>query len=300
MFLSSPDELFPQPKPKRNNYFLRAKKAINKQWKAPENRPPISHKYYPSEFSYLCPRERVFQHFDPRPRATDKPSEAMRSEAGKAMHKYVQDTFLGPLGLLKGYWKLSQDCYEDRNPFYGYMPDEPCRFEEEKISNHKLLDDFPAYTNGKIDGKIGKERYDWLLDGMKGDPPEDGDIDYIWDFKFTSDRNYSSIKEAADLKDYYLLQQEVYQEMYQCPMSIFMFVNFSTWEYKFFEYESEGKLFQESLKTIREIEEGMALTVLPDTFACSDSDCSRAKSCPFKEDCFCGKSLAEILDENTT
>ena len=285
------DFLIPSEDPKQKNKFNKTVRAINSFVKRQPGRRENSN-FSPSGLQRLCPREYTLNHYMQKEYPPSDFKSGFYMNVGRLTHERIQRSILGPMGLLYGKWQ------KDKEEVTGYYPGEGWKFRETKL----YLDVVPEIKiAGYIDGLIDTDRYQWLLDGCPGEPPEPTEDFYIWEFKTMNDFSYKHVKCAADISDGYKMQAEMYQEMVGSKKVLFWILNTSTWSGRFIEYDYNGMWYSIAKNKIAASIQGIHTKQLPIAYsACEDVTCERAKKCPYREECFDPEfDLESWLEENS-
>lgn len=241
-----------------------------------------SKNFSPSGLGRMCSREYVFNYFDPREYPADDMKSGLRMGVGQMVHKRIQDSILGPMGLLYGKWvhektgEVLENCYRPKEKGW--------KFRERKI---KIQIESGATISSFIDGEIDKNRFEWFVDGCKGDPPEIADQFYLWEFKTMNPNTYADTRGVDDLHSDYKMQAEVYQNITGTFKTIFWILSTADYSGRFIEYDYTGEWWKTAELKMQVCLEAIDKLHLPIAYkACETKDDHRAKRCPFREECF--------------
>lgn len=255
-----------------------------------------------SQLFYLCPREFVFDYFEPRPtRSFDVKSRLMMG-CGTFLHEVIQNEILGPMGVLKGNWVNLRTKQRVRD---SYHPDPDLAVREAsrefprtwEYEEYQLFDS-ALRISGHLDGIVSIDRIDWLATNeslLKTDLKKAfAELDKIplgeeakLEIKTTGDWLFQKMKMPGDIADNYKMQSNVYQKLSGARRAIFWYVNRNTMGSKMLPYWFEKHWWDHARQKAVTVWEAIRDLKLPERFrACDLPTCTRAKSCVFRELCF--------------
>lgn len=282
-----------------------------------------------SGLAYLCPREFVFNYWAPTANRSFDIRGQFLMGVGTYLHEVIQNTVLGPMGVLKGVWNKwhengmlhwvpESDGRGGNVHHVGFHPD-PQRTLHEVSNQQQLTWRYQEYTvadhhlrlYGHLDGIVSVPRIEFLSASMalmKADPnrclaelygvPE-GDEQKL-EIKTTGSFLYKGIRTANDIADWYKMQSNIYQRMYDggsVKGAIFWYVNRDSMDSKMIPYWFEKSWWDQAVNKIRVIWEAIRDRTLPEAFkACRLPTDSRAKKCVFRDFCFNTWTPQSFLD----
>lgn len=246
----------------RVNQYLKAKAARNE---------PDDMKMHPSQIAYMCPREEVFKYLLPRERTTPKFTweTHLRFMIGTAVHKVWQNELLGPMGVLEGTWECR--CGYKQEGLYPETThreaDPICPFDDSEwryIEPHGTNDDLQI--DGKTDGVLVYDEKRRLTD-LK-----------------TIDNSQFSMLKYPNRK--HVTQLMTYMKLFGIEESELIYIDKNSGKGKPFILRFNQAHNFETESKIRQILNCRENKVLPVERVCEVNDCSRAKKCPWVNECF--------------
>lgn len=250
-----------------------------------------------SQMFYTCPREYWFQWWHPR--KTEKKfsaAEQLKMMMGTYLHSYFQDYLFGPLGLVHGKWK------SDEGKVVGpsFHPDPSSfgngwSFVEEKISINGI--------NGHHDGIISLDRLrEYNAANIKTEKDLWGAYEKVWEMplgetaileiKTVSSRVYEMFL-AGTIAEYYQMQTSIYSKGMNIPRIAFLYVDRDEFRFCLKLYDAEDRWVNEATRKVDVINKGIETKTIPENGVCANRNCTRAKKCPFRKECFDVKFNAE-------
>ena len=270
---------------------------------------------------YVCPREFVFNYWQPVPNKNFDWISSIRMSLGTYLHSYLQNYVLGPMGVLWGKWLPRFDAIGDLTE--GFHPDPGLSILEiqqqrelswtylEKRVWHEQL-----RISGHMDGQVSAERIAWILDNeklFKSDPVEacnrlqkiDANSLCLLEIKTTGKFQFDSLRSVVDIPDYYKMQACIYQHLSGIKDTVFWYIERDTLDSKTFVYSFERGWWNDAVRKAKVIWQYIKDERLPEVgMACKLPTDKRAKKCAFCKACFrsdfdfaryvaAGKELAE-------
>lgn len=284
------DWLVTPEKEVKEKKFAKLVRAVNAHVRAKEGK-PLAINFRPSEIGRLCPREYVFNYFNPQNSGDLEIESLMYMESGSLLHEVIQNQILGPMGLLYGSWgkdgAVETECYQP-SPEWTYI---------EQSLKHNFFENHGSIISGKVDGLIDTNRYNWMLGGCAGPPPEMSGKFVLWEFKITGDDKFKEIHLPEHVPDDHKVQVEIYQKLMGIDTAVFWYFNRNNFQRRFVEYTYTGKWWEYAKDKMESCVRAVEEKVLPTAYMpCTDINSSRAKKCHFAKQCFSGKSLQETIN----
>ena len=245
-----------------------------------------------SQISDLCPRQTTYGKLTPAPPVSGPlnfESEMMMG-MGTLAHSYLQDNVLGPMGVLAGEW-VCNDCTFSWDGFYGSCPE--CA---KRLGGKLSIPKYREFTvtnevlglQGHVDGLIEINRLKAVADGLPC-PKEVKDEEYAClEIKTTNSRAFKIVSGSNELPSYYAMQATLYQLLLGVKKTLFWYIDRDRMGHCSFIYEGDPELEKIAREKIHEVRDALKVgEVLPTTTGvCASIKDSRAKKCPFVEDCF--------------
>lgn len=248
----------------------------------------------------LCPRQFVLDYWNPKGSRTFPFQNQMLAGIGTHLHHYLQNVILGPLGILKGTWKLVGSCggvvagyYPGSHDFHKqYL--ETGQLEYEYVEN-KVWE--PHYRfSGHQDGVVDKARIVKFVELINLKVPFDSirrELNKVkhteeccLEIKSTSTRNFENISENS-LPDYYKMQANLYQELSGLHETLFWYLDRDTCSSKMFVYGFEQGYYDDACRKANTVWRALRDETLPESgMKCLTSTDARAKICPHAQDCW--------------
>lgn len=257
-----------------------------------------------SGFSFLCPREFVLNYWDPKPSKSFDWGSHIKMHIGTDLHTYLQDSVMGPMGVLYGQWKSVLDGRV--KIIEGFHPDPELAvfelvnqrpltwsFVEERLWDEKWR------ISGHIDGRVSKKRLDFLSSSprlIKEDliksvkacldiSPEENLP--LYEIKSTGTYAFNGITDVAKIPEYYKTQASIYQWLSKTNETIFLYLERDNIKMRGFSYKGEGGWIKDVKRKARIVWKAIRDRTLPESaMACKCPDDKRAKACTFKKECW--------------
>jgi len=168
-------------------------------------------------------------------------------------------------------------------------------FEEHHIINKEL------HLSGHHDGLIDKQRMAEFLDGVPFSSDKPTEL-VLLEIKSTDDNGLRKIKDggAKALIEEYKCQATLYQRSMGFKETLFFYIERKYFGMYTFTYKGEDKYWDFVEEKSKTIFGGMEDKKLPEKhIECSFAKSKRAKSCIFKDFCFCDEAemVFELMDE---
>lgn len=253
---------------------------------------------------YECPREFVLRYWQPRNNSKFDYNSWLYMTTGTTLHALIQNTLLGPTGILKGKWRSSSGVIHK-----GFHP-EPVEAIKAWVEKEELLWEYVEpvmFDNlyrigGHADGIISKSRLKWLIDNrdlVKKDIvkacthlthiPSDPSEESLLEIKTTNDYIFKKLDASnpSAISDPYKMQASIYQHKFRYSSTLFWFICRDTMADKLIEYPHEPHWWNFAKSKSKIIFEAIRDETLPTAFsACKLPQDKRAKDCAFKHECF--------------
>lgn len=283
-WLESPEEMI------KDKTFSKAVRAVNAHVRARKGKPQAIN-FRPSEMGYLCPREYVFNYFDPQTPGAGEIDNLLYLESGSLLHEVIQQQIIGPMGLLWGSWAKDEDvqteCYQP-SPEWSYVEQS---FKQDLFAGHG------GQVSGKLDGLLDTNRYAWFLGGCVGEPPEFSGKFVLWEFKITGSDKFREITSPQTIPSNHKIQVEIYQKLLGIEKAVFWYFDRNNFQRRFIEYTYSGEWWEHAKHKMECCVDAVEKKILPTSYMpCTDIKSWRAKKCPFAKQCFSGKPLQELVN----
>lgn len=255
-----------------------------------------------SQIHDVCPRQFVMNYWHPTASVSFDLKSHLMMNMGSFLHEFLQNCVLGPMLCLKGNWKHSQSGQVVKDSFHPDPEDsircvvnqEPVnwQFQEQRLF-HALY-----RIAGHTDGILSIDRIQWLSQNLplvKKSPKEafkqlaaiPSGEEAIGEIKTTGSFVFNALERPDQIAPYYKSQASVYQALTGIPKTVFWYVSRDTMTSKFLLYVGEKAHWNEAKSKARVIWEAIRDERLPEAFnACKLPSDKRAKTCPFKSECF--------------
>jgi len=264
-----------------------------------------------SGLGYLCPREFVLHYWCPTPNKTFDARSQFMMGCGTYLHSVIQNMVLGPMGVLKGYWKKydtdasGQQMLVSANLEPRFHPD-PERSIWEHTRQLPLSWQYEEYRvwdedlrlAGHLDGVVSLDRIEWLADNfalVQADPHKAftelakipaGDEAKL-EIKTCGSWIYKKLRLSSDISEPYRMQSNAYQHLMGIHRAVFWYVDRDSMDSKMLPYWYEKHVWEHARHKIVTIWEAIRDFRLPEAFRCCNTPKERrAKDCVFKDLCF--------------
>lgn len=230
---------------------------------------PLPDDYYRvSSLVRLCPRQEVLR-LRHKVISKEKIDHKLQKtfDIGSALHWWIQNKWFGPWGYLVGHWR----CIGCSKIYDGKMPSKcECGSVNGFLYEELTFEDKELRIQGHCDG---------VLDA--GDELKILEIKSCNSIQF----NIATVKQRdafAPHKD----QLQMYMFMSGIRSGIILYFEKDTSMVHDFRYEYDKSAVDRVLRRLEQAREAMRTDVLPPREICQAKDCSRAKSCPVRTECF--------------
>lgn len=275
------------PMPKKT--FAKCIKAFVDAW---PNQDTYTDWIFISQLYYMCPREFVFNYWEPKPNVSFKCENRLMMHIGSVVHDYYQNQILGPMGILYGIWENEAGQVEGYHPdpvnvFWANKNRKPLkwRFVESRVKDTNLR------IRGKYDGKVCKNKLDWFIENLKlvkkdifqafkeSKSIEPGKLDLL-EIKTCGTYPYEKLENGDEISNSYKMQSEVYMDLTKTDSTAFLFMDRNTCKMISLRYDMDGKWVKEAYRKCKIVWESIRDEEFPDTMmACKTPDDGRSKKC---------------------
>lgn len=254
----------------------------------------------------VCPREFILNYWQPKRSHILGWRGMMFVELGSHLHQFMQDSVLGPMGVLWGKWRY---CHEGilTDPVHeGFHPDP-------ELACHELLNQLPMSwryfepnvwhegwrISGHLDGIISSDRFLFLTENIAAVRKDPKDwIRRMWEIPmgakalleiktsggFVWDKLEKGVKGIAD---YYRMQATIYQKLSGIHSTMFWYVNRDRMDSRVIPYRMEDAFWNDAKRKATIIWTAIRDQTLPESLmACKTPKDRRAKTCVFADECW--------------
>jgi hypothetical protein len=254
-----------------------------------------------SGISDLCPREFILNYWSPKPAKPFNFSSYFAMSIGTHLHSYIQNSVLGPMGILKGVWlKVG-----DGSTVEGFHPDPEHALEanaRQEAPPYLYVE--PSYfhplyrISGHSDGIIDVSRFQYLeskknkifskaMELCTDLQSVGGKETALLEIKTVNSYVYKKTMSSSDIPDYYKMQAAIYQGLSGIRTTFFWYMERDTCASKIIQWSAPSSWWYEARQKARIVWESIRDRKLPEVFQpCKTEKDTRAKKCPHRVSCF--------------
>jgi len=263
-------EVYEEPEWVKETPEETVEKAVTELMSKPERR-IFDDYYHPSRIHDMCPVAEFWLRIRRPPVLIEEPNLplSLMAAAGTQAHNFFQDRVLGPAGILWGSWECPKCGAEFEKTFLpGKCPECSCnrlQYLEPQVLSHEHK------IRGHSDGIIRIPSLDDMILEMK-----------------SKSRNTWEKTHAPNARE--RTQASIYMELLGVDKCVYLFICRDDYRYRAVIEDKREDLVENAFRTIDAIEECVAAgepdPVIMCQRKCSRKSTTRARECPFREECW--------------